>query len=116
MGTTKAERLITELTDKVKLDPVDAHRAAFAALAASKGWTKARIGRYLGISRERVGQKLDKLAHYAATRRDLPTLKAAMRKAAATPAQRRASDDLVAFEVSYWEDLDQARRLIDTLD
>lgn len=109
---TKADRLIAEFTDKIALDAVDAHRGAFTALAVDKGWTKARIGRYLGISRARVGQKVDKLEHYA-TLQGVPALKALMRHAATVKAERRDSDDLVRYDVGDWQNLDFARSLID---
>jgi hypothetical protein len=44
--------LITELQAQANLSEVDAYRAAFAALALADGWSKARIGRYLGIRRQ----------------------------------------------------------------
>lgn len=107
-----ADTLIAELTEKVGLEPVDAHRSAFTALACSAGWTKARVGRYLGISRARVGQKVDKLLHYATTRSDTPVLTATMRQAVRTPPVRTEYDELIEFDQADWEDLDFARGLI----
>lgn len=49
----------------MNLGSVDARRAAFAALAFATGWKKARIGRYLNISRARVGQRIKKYQQYA---------------------------------------------------
>lgn len=110
---TKADRLIAEFTDKIGLEVVDAHRVAFTALAVDRGWTKARIGRYLGISRARVGQKVEKLEHYAATVSAVPTLKALMRHAKTVKAERRDSDDLVRYDAKDWASLEFARSLVD---
>ena len=112
---TKADRLVQEFSERVGLDPVDAHRSAFVALACAQGWTKVRIGRYLGISRARVGQKVEKLEHYAATVSGMPTLKAIMTRCETIKAQRRDSDDLVAYTYEDWHDLDFARRLLETV-
>ncbi len=114
-----ADALVAELSEKVGLDAVDAHRSAFTALACSKGWTKARVGRWLGISRARVGQKFDKLLHYATTRDDTPVLTTTMRLAVRTPARRTEYDDVVAYSVGQWNDLDFARSMmqhVDTVD
>jgi hypothetical protein len=111
-STTRAVRLLDELVGTVGLDATDAHRAAFVAFAMSKGWTKARIGRYLGISRARVGQKVDKLEDYAATK-DVPTLKRVMAVADTVRSERRETDDLVEYGPSDWEDQDFARRLVE---
>lgn len=110
---TRTDRLIAEFTDRIGLEPVDAHRGAFTALAIDKGWTKARIGRYLGISRARVGQKVEKLEHYAATAQGIPTLKALMRHAATVEATGRNSDVLVKYDAADWTDLQFARSLVD---
>ena len=64
MTTKQVNKLLNELEGS-GLSAVDAHRSAFAALAFSRGWSKAKIGRFLGISRARVGQKIDKLWLYA---------------------------------------------------
>ncbi len=113
-----AEALIRELTEQVGLDAVDAHRSAFTAIACSKGWTKARVGRWLGISRARVGQKFDKLLHYATTRDDTPVLTATMRKATRTKPRQTELDVVVEHHAADWLDEDFAnlmlRHVIDT--
>lgn len=110
--TTRADRLLDELVGTVGLEATDAHRAAFVAFAMSKGWTKARIGRYLGISRARVGQKVDKLEDYAATK-DVPTLKRVMAVVGVTASERRETDDLVEYNPADWDDVGFARRLVE---
>jgi hypothetical protein len=113
-GSSRVDRLVADLR-RVGLGDVDAHRAAFCALALADGWSKARIGRYLGISRARVGQKVDKLHDYAATDEAgtaWPTLRHVLVVAdSARPWQGR--DTLVEFEASAWDDLEFARRMCD---
>lgn len=114
MGPT-AQTLVRELVESVGLEPVDAHRSAFTALACSAGWTKARVGRYLGISRARVGQKMDKLLHYATTLSDTPVLTATMRQAMRTPptkSEKGDAQDAVGYGVEDWEDLAFAEALV----
>lgn len=97
----KAKRLVKELTDQLDLAPVDARRAAFAVLAVHEGWPKARIGRWLGISRARVGQRVAKYEKYAASRDDMPQLKAAL--ASAKPVTRDTQRS-VGFSQADWQD------------
>lgn len=109
----QAEKLVTEFRDVIGLEAVDASRSAFTALAVSKGWTKARIGRYLGISRARVGQKVDKLEHYALTQR-VPVLTATL-KAAPSKATAAGSQG-VAFTASDWQDDQFATGMLQLVD
>lgn len=109
MNETRTDRLIAEFTQTIGLEATDAHRSAFVAFAVSKGWSKARIGRYLGISRARVGQKVDKLEHYAHSC-PVPTLKALMQ---ASPARSTTDERIVQYEPDDWTDLEFARALID---
>lgn len=111
-----ADVLIRELTERVGLEPVDAHRSAFTALACSEGWTKARVGRWLGISRARVGQKFDKLLHYATTRDDTPVLTETMRKAVRTKAIASPYDHVVNHADTEWDDIAFARAMIEHVD
>lgn len=90
--------------------PTDAYRNAFVALAVAKGWTKARVAAWLGISRARVGQKYDKLAYYATHRSDCPVLTAVIEKAEKTEAKNGGS--LVGFQATDWDDLDTASGLL----
>lgn len=110
-----ADQLVAELVGQIGLEPVDAYRSAFTALACSQGWTKARVGRWLGISRARVGQKVDKLLHYATTRDDVPVLTNTMKAAHGAEIKRTDMDDLVAYHADDWRDLEFARRLIDNV-
>jgi hypothetical protein len=110
--TTLADDLVAELTGPVGLGAVDAHRSAFIALSCAQGWTKARIGRYLGVSRARVGQRFDKLLHYATTLDTVPRLTEQMQRAVRVTPRRGEYDDLVEFKVEDWQDLDFARDLL----
>lgn len=107
-----AETLIRELTEEVGLEQVDAHRSAFTALACASGWTKARVARYLGITRARVGQKFDKLLHYATTLDSTPTLTGVMLRASRTQAEAGPNDAMVEYTVADWEDEEFARMMI----
>jgi hypothetical protein len=102
--------LITELQAQANLSEVDAYRAAFAALALADGWSKARIGRYLGISRARVGQKIDKLFDYT-IHVEVPQLKAVLARASEAKAQQDAAARMVEFEPEDWRDLEWARQM-----
>jgi hypothetical protein len=102
---TLLDSLLGEFTDVIGLEPVDAARSAFTALAVARGWTKARVGRYLGISRARVGQKVDKLEHYAFTHGDkTPVLTGLMDQATRRAPARAAMDGLVEFTIEDWSD------------
>ncbi len=61
----KAKRLVEELETRLNLGKVDSRRAAFVVMAISKGWRKAKVARYLGTSRARVGQRVTKYEEYA---------------------------------------------------
>lgn len=111
-SATRVDRLLAELRS-ADLSDVDAHRAAFVALALAQGWSKARIGRYLGISRARVGQKVEKLRDYAMDR-DRKTLGRTLAVADAVN-QPEPSGPPIAFGVADWEQLDWARRMCDML-
>jgi hypothetical protein len=111
-GASKVDRLVAELRG-FGLSDVDAHRAAFCTLALADGWSKARIGRYLGVSRARVGQKVEKLNDYTFDDRvKTPTLNRLMSVAdSARPWLGR--DGMVEFEPDAWEDIEFARSLCD---
>lgn len=106
MTEKQVSKLLAELEGH-GLSAVDAHRSAFAALAFSRGWSKAKIGRFLGISRARVGQKIDKLWLYA---NSCPTLEAMLEQ---EPAEYADADFAVGFEANDWQDIEFARALVD---
>ena len=101
-----------ELAETLQLSDVDAHRAAFAVLAVSEGWPKARIGRWLGISRARVGQRVEKYTKYAETRTDMPKLQLALSNQ--KPVQRDTQRS-VGFNQEDWQDLDFAVEMLNRL-
>lgn len=57
LKSPQTKRLVDEFEEKLDLNSVDARRAAFVVLTLAKGWRKAKIARYLGVSRARVGQR-----------------------------------------------------------
>ena len=57
--------LVRELTDVCGLDEYSAPRWAFVVMTHNQGWSGARIGRYLGVSRARVDQILSRLREFA---------------------------------------------------
>lgn len=87
---------------------VDAIRTAFTVLAAAQGWPKAKVGRYLGVSRARVAQKLERVARYAD---EIPALQELLAQGADQPLQRDGEPP-VGFERERWEDLSFARHLL----
>lgn len=98
----ETDTLVNEFRQHVGLTTIDAYRSAFCALAVNRGWSSARIGRYLGISRARVGQRIEKLRQYAENRNDMPQL-AHLLDTAKTPPSG-AGDLPVAFEQADWTD------------
>jgi biotin operon repressor len=109
----RVQRLVDELRHYAGLSEVDAHRAAFIALALTKGWSKARIARYLGISRARVGQKVEKLDDYVFEHgRRMASLKRA-RQVGRSAKPHGDAGAHVAFNQEDWDDLEFAGRLCD---
>ena len=91
---------------------MDAHRAAFAVLAVHKGWPKARIGRWLGISRARVGQRVAKYEKYAEDSTEFPQLAKALKEAAPVTRDTQRS---VGFSQDDWRDLTFSAKLLNSL-
>lgn len=106
--------LVGELEAVAHLSRVDAQRAAFVAIALAQGWTKVRIGRWLGISRARVGQKVEKLEQYAyvGKRKRAPVLVKLMARASKTDAQPTARDGVIQFQPEDWNDEEFALGLL----
>jgi len=107
------ERLVAEFRN-VGLTDMDARRSAFCALAYSQGWSPARIGRYLDISRTRAGQRIDRLRQFVQTREDMPELARLLAQAPSRP-NPSAADPPVAFQRASWQDPEFAQGLIDLL-
>ena len=100
-----AERLVLELQKGLGLSPVDARRAAFVVLATTqKGWRKAKIARFLGVTRARVGQRVARLERYATEDTRYPVLEQ-MFSDAVELEKIGAADTTVAFKPDDWEDL-----------
>lgn len=95
----KVDRLLVELQTKLGLSPVDARRAAFTILAVARGWPKARVGRYLGVSRARVHQRVIKYQTYAA---DYPNIAKCLKGDSRRKAETE-SETVVEFKPEDWE-------------
>lgn len=65
MNESIADALVSELRFYCGLDDFDARRAAFCALAYNRGWSGARIARYLGVSRARADERIEVMYQYA---------------------------------------------------
>lgn len=118
---SRADR-VSDMVQELRLfglSEVDAQRAAFCALALGRGWPKARIARYLGVSRARVGQKAEKLQDYVtqSVQDDgppAPELAMALLDASvASPDLARAG--AIEFRLDDWRDLEFGRRLCEML-
>jgi hypothetical protein len=93
------------------LSETDSRRAAFVCLAITNGWTKAKIGRYLGISRSRVGQKVTKYEQYAGMPDRFPVLAEVMSDS--KPPNEHGG--IVAYTRQDWLDDDFAVQILNTL-
>lgn len=116
---TLADQLVDELQKTVRLLPSDARKAAFVALALRANWSKSKISNYLGVSRARVSQKVEKLEHYVDPRvfRDrMPALTQVMNDVSEiyqTQYERgREENDYARFDAESWEDEEFADSLL----
>lgn len=98
------DELIAEAEDELGLGRADAARMLFVALAKGQGWTNARISRYLGVSRARVGQKVARNAIYIEQHK-LPKLKKALQHQVVEATEEKAA---VTFPAESWADRDFA--------
>jgi hypothetical protein len=118
--TPRAQRLVDELESKLNLSKVDAIRAAFTILAMNKGWSKARIGRHLGITRARVHQRIGKYEQYAnlydklkPKRHAYPQVAACFKNGGKSLEHPfRDPGNWTEFSPDQWEDLDFAREML----
>jgi hypothetical protein len=107
---SKTDALVREFRDAVRLTELDAQRATFTALALRANWSKSKIANYLGISRARATQKVDKLVNYVEPSRfkkEMPVLVDVMEQVDKTylsPYERSEEADSVRFTVKDWED------------
>lgn len=111
--TKSATQLIEEFRQVLNLSEADASRAAFCVIALSKDWPKAKIGRYLGISRSRIGQKVEKYEQYADDDR-FPVLRSYMRQVG--QAKQSESAALAGYTRHDWEDPVFAEKMLEKLE
>lgn len=111
----KARRLVAELQTKLGLSDVDSRRAAFVVLAVAAGWRKARIGRYLDVSRARVGQRVSRYEQYAESG-DWPEIgKVLANVKPLQPEKMARNGGHVVFSRKDWESLEFANDLLNRL-
>jgi hypothetical protein len=92
------------------LSEADAYKLTFMIFALCRGWRKAKISRYLGISRARVGQKIAKCQQYAESG-NMPVLE---RLLAQVPEKKDNNSDVLAqFHPAQWEDPSFAQSMLD---
>lgn len=108
----KAKRLVAEFQTKLGLNDVDARRAAFIVLAIGNGWRKSRIARFLGVHRQRVGQKVARYQEYAESGK-WPEVKKLLTKP--LPTEPENGSRQLEFTKSEWESLDFANDLLNRL-
>lgn len=110
LKSPEARKLLKEFEEGLKLDPVEAHRSTFVVLTLAKGWRHARIARYLGVTRHRIGQRAERYGQYASSG-DFPQLTKLL--SADHPDPDAKSEINVSFKADDWADLTFARGLID---
>lgn len=106
-----AKRLVGEFQTKLHLSDVDSRRAAFVVLAFAAGWRKARIGRYLSVSRARIGQRVAKYEGYAESG-EWPEIAKAL---ADCKSPGKENGGTVTFSRAEWEDISFADDLLNRL-
>lgn len=107
MERADVQQLVAEFK-AVGLTDTDARRSAYCTLALHRGWNTARIGRFLGISRARVGQRIERLHHYTETRKDMMRLNLLLSTSAPREELTHTQDLPVGFLADQWEDADFA--------
>jgi Homeodomain-like domain len=110
-----AKRLVEEMQTRLGLNSVDARRAAFVVLAVATGWKNARIARYLGVSRARVGQRVARYERYALTNaKAYPQIAKVLKRRPKRPDKEGAIQ--IGFPRTEWNDpafaVDMLNRLV----
>lgn len=102
--------LVKEFQTVIRLTELDAQRATFTAMALLQNWSKSKIANYLGISRARATQKVDKLINYVEPSRfrdRMPALTVLMDQVEEeylSPYARPEEADIVRYAVEDWDD------------
>lgn len=107
---SEARQLVEEFQGNLALDERDALRSAFIVFAYRRGYSKAKIGRFQGISRARVEQKVSKYLQYAQTGALWPVLGDAMPSTPPEPNGHREVS--VSFKADDWKDLNWAIEMV----
>lgn len=99
--TPQATALVDEFKLQVAgLSEADCYKSAFAVFALHRGYSKAKIARYLGLTRARVGQKVQKCEEYA-RRGQMPVL-ASLLESTQYGNGTDHSDDPIAYTKDDW--------------
>lgn len=96
---TLAEDLTIEFSQKARLKQDDAMISAFIVLAYTCGWSYARTGRYVGLSRQRIDQKIIKYRGYL-DKHDMPVLAKLLDRPIGNPSLAHTA---VGFEREAWK-------------
>lgn len=104
------DELRNELADNLDLTPEDLNRAVFTLLAYGRGWSKARIGRLLGVSRARVHQRIERYQRYAQDEPERwPVVRDILERSPGAIAEHWFNPELTT---GHWADPDFANRMI----
>lgn len=109
LESVAARKLVKEFEGQLHLEPIEAYRATFIVLAVERGWQHARIARYLGVTRHRIGQRVQRYREYAMSDR-FPQLSKLFGDAAPKPNPEQGVK--ICFQAEDWSDLTLARELI----
>lgn len=106
-----ARKLKDELQERLQLSDSDALRATFVVLAYEKGWSQARIGRYLGVTRHRIHQRIARYEAYSGAKITFPVL-ASHINGRKRPAQVPRGEPGVAAKPEDWDNVEFAVEMI----
>ncbi len=99
----RAKQLVDEFQTVLGLESYDARRAAFVVFAFfNRGWSKAQIGRFQGISRARIEQKVARYQRYADDSN--PALVVLAEIVQASNGNHDSVDSKIEFTAEQWRD------------
>lgn len=107
------ERLVQEL-EWLNYSRFDASRAAFMFLATAKGWQRATVARWLGISKVRITQKMggftNRVAMFDSDQK--ATFTALVTVCAAFPKGSGRFYNPIEYEAQHWRDNEFAQAVL----
>lgn len=111
--TEPTKTLIEEFITIAGMTEVEAHRSAFLVRARYAGWQDAKIGRHLGITRQRVSQRGKRIDAYARENKDMRTLKGILKR---KRPKASPNGSVITFNLKDWENLEFARGMLDQVE